>query len=360
MTLYFWDASDFDWVRGPMNLAAAKADGITGFSYKFTEATWIKHEHSGEAVARARDAGMEFIGGYHVVRSTSPAEQVDYFLSYLDAAAPWWRDFPGFFLQVDLEIWPYDRVTAATGAEFTRLLQAAQPKAVLLYASRGQYGDQLTGVDAPLWNANYGANPIVHYPDAYPGDGSVRWVSYSGQAPAFLQYGSQLRIGTQPGCDCSAYRGTLDQLRELITGTQSPPQEVDTMKAILVRFADAADPQQIWYCDGQFRRAVPAEWVGTGDGPITNHQVHLSWLLGNLAAGDGPGDGHPGQWDATGTVFVSTGNPDVWGVDVATLGGTAAALTPEQVAQVSGAARDGAASAIDGAMIGSTTISTAH
>ena len=35
-------------------------------------------------------------------------------------------------------------------------------------------------------------------------------------------------------------------------------------------------------------------------------------------------------------------------------------LTPEQVAQISGAAHDGAASAIDGATISSATISTAH
>jgi hypothetical protein len=141
----------------------------------------------------------------------------------------------------------------------------------------------------------------------------------------------------------------MQRVFAVITQADPVPEE-DEMKAILVRFADAADPQQIWYCDGQFRRAVPPGWVGTGDGPITNHQVHLSWLLGNLAAGDAPGDGHPGQWDATGTVFVSTGNPDVWGVDVATLGGTA---TVDQAA-VEAAAERGAKAGINGA-----TISTA-
>jgi Glycosyl hydrolases family 25 len=217
MTLFGWDASDFDWARGPMNLAAAKADGMTFFTHKATEATSVKHVHTGEALARARDAAFEFIGAYHVVRSSDVNAQVAYFLAYLDAVAPWWRNFPGFFLQVDLELWPYDAVSANTGAAFTRALKAAQPKLVVLYASRGMYGVQLAGVPAPLWNANYGTNPVAHYPDAYPGDGSARWNPYSGSAPVFLQYGSQCRIGTQPGCDANAYRGSIADLRALIT-----------------------------------------------------------------------------------------------------------------------------------------------
>src|SRR4029077_19099639 len=111
---------------------------------------------------------------------------------------------------------------AATGKVFAATLVAAQPKKVLTYASRGQYGNQLTGIVTPLWNANYGANPVAHYVDAYPGDASARWVPYSGQVPVFLQYGSQLRIGTQPGADCSAYRGTVEQLRALIEGDDMP------------------------------------------------------------------------------------------------------------------------------------------
>ena len=218
MTLFIWDASDFDWARGPMDLAAAKADGITGFTHKATEGTSIKHTHTGEALNRARAAGMEFIGAYHVVRSVSTSAQVNYFLSYLDQVAPWWRTFPGFFLQVDLELWPYDQVSAATGMAFASALVAAQPKRVITYASRGQYGNSLAGIVTPLWNAAYGNDPAVHYPLAYPGDGSSNWAPYSGWTPVFWQYGSQLRIGTQPGADCSAFRGSLADLRTLIEG----------------------------------------------------------------------------------------------------------------------------------------------
>lgn len=237
MTLFLWDASDYDWARGPMNLAAAKADGIVGFSHKVTEATWIKHVHTGEALARARDAGIEFIAGYHVVRSTSPAEQVAYYLAYLDQCAPWWCGFPGFFHQVDLELWSYDRVTAATGKAFAEQLAAAQPKRVLMYASRGQYGDQLATLSAaiPLWNAAYGLNPAVHYPDAYRGDGSANWAPYSGRVPTFWQYGSQLRIGTQPGADCSAFRGSLDDLRTLIEGADMTPDQTQQFDDLIWR-----------------------------------------------------------------------------------------------------------------------------
>lgn len=218
MTLFVWDASDFDWSRGPMDLRAAAADGIVGFTHKATEGTSVKHVHTGAALNRALAAGIEFIGAYHVVRSVSVSAQVDYFLTYLDAVAPWWREFPGFFLQVDLELWSYDAVSAGTGMAFASQLVDAQPKTVITYASRGQYGNSLAGIRTPLWNAAYGTNPAVHYPDAYRGDGSANWAPYSGLDPVLWQYGSQLRIGTQPGADCSAFRGSIDDLRQLIMG----------------------------------------------------------------------------------------------------------------------------------------------
>ena len=92
------------------------------------------------------------------------------------------------------------------------------------------------------------------------------------------------------------------------------------MKPMLVRFADAADPAQVWYCDGQFRRRVLGAWWNNGTGPITNAQTHQQSLLGNLVTGPA-GDGQPGHWDSTGTVFTSAGDQDVWGIDVATLQG---------------------------------------
>ncbi|HTI26197.1 MAG TPA: GH25 family lysozyme [Kutzneria sp.] len=222
MTIYGWDASDFDWSRGPMDLAAARRDGITFFTHKATEGTSTQHKHLADRLDRARAVGIEFLGAYHVVRSgPSVAAQVAYFLAYLDAQVPWWRGYPGFFLQPDLERWSYDNVAASTGVAFCGALKAAQPKRVIAYASKGQYGDQLAGLaglGVPLWNANYGANRAGHYRQAYPGDSGAGWAAYSGQTPVLWQYGSQLTIGSQPGCDANAFRGTLDDLRTLIMG----------------------------------------------------------------------------------------------------------------------------------------------
>src|SRR5262245_12707057 len=295
-----------------MDLAAAKADGITGFSHKATEGTSITHTHTGEALNRARNAGMEFIGAYHVVRSVSTSAQVNYFLSYLDQVAPWWRSFPGFFLQVDLELWPYDQVSAATGISFASQLVAAQPKRVITYASRGQYGNTLNGIVTPLWNAAYGNDPAIHYPGAYPGDGSSNWAPYSGWTPVFWQYGSQLRIGNQPTCDCSAYRGTLDDLRQLIVGrSSSAPSEEDDMRQVLVRYTDAPSRDgttpgylRVFLADGMRQRELPPEFfvlppgglLAPRPGIVGNDGTHEASMLGNLGNGGQIFLVGPGGW----------------------------------------------------------------
>jgi GH25 family lysozyme M1 (1,4-beta-N-acetylmuramidase) len=313
VTLFFWDASDFDWGRGPMDLNAAKADGITAFTHKATEGTSVKHNHTGEALSRALNAGFEFIGAYHVVRSINVSAQVDYFLSYLDQVAPWWRAFPGFFMQVDLELWPYDQVSASTGMAFASALVAAQPKRVITYASRGQYGNSLTGIITPLWNAAYGSDPAVHYPLAYPGDGSSNWAPYSGWTPVLWQYGSRTIIGTQPNCDASAYRGSLDDLRVLIKGANMSsewhPGEPDGP------FLTQGNPG---YAGQQRDTALAFAWQAASDALAAAQAAsakcdQILAALANIGSGNG--------------------------------------LTPAELQQVKDAAQQGAASGIDGATI---------
>jgi GH25 family lysozyme M1 (1,4-beta-N-acetylmuramidase) len=175
------------------------------------------HEHYGDALTRARDAGIPFLGAYHVVRSVDVGAQVDHFLNYLNAHTPWWRDFPGWFFQADLELWKYDRVSAATGDQFADLLAQRTGKVAILYASRGQYGDGLgASRDHPLWNADYAGNPTGHYRELYPGDSGRGWNAYSGQTPAIWQFSSKATIGSQPGCDANAFRGTREDFAKLI------------------------------------------------------------------------------------------------------------------------------------------------
>ncbi len=230
-TQFGWDASDYDWGRGPMNLAAAAQDGIVFFTHKATEGISTRHRHYGEALRRARDAGIPVLGAYHVVR-TAPAvsSQVSYMLSYLDSQTPWWRDHPYFFIQVDLELWDYDAVPAAVGEAFADAISQATGKVSVIYASRGQYGNQLNGTSHELWNANYGSDPQVHFKTAYSargGDTGPGWTSYSGKTPVIWQYGARTTIGTQHICDANAFRGTLADLQTLVSGgsVMTPAQE---------------------------------------------------------------------------------------------------------------------------------------
>jgi len=219
MTVFGWDASDFDWDRnGSLDLVSAKAAGVDFFTHKITEGTHTKHWHCGEALARARDAGIEFLGVYVVVRTGPVGPQVDYALAELGRQVPWWNEHPGFFFQVDLEHWDYDKVAPEQGAEMCRQLHERTGRWVVLYAPKWAYGNTIPG-DDPLWASDYGTNPVVELKAGYPGDKSSRWVAYSGRTPVFLQYGSRLTIGHNHTCDGNAYRGTVAELRALITGS---------------------------------------------------------------------------------------------------------------------------------------------
>mgnify|MGYP001567458012 CR=1 FL=1 len=202
-----------------MDLAAAARDGIQFFTHKSTEATWVVHSRYGEAMRRARDAGIPVLGAYHVVRSPlNPEAEVDFCLSYVDKHTPWWREHPCWFFQVDLETWPYDAVPASEGENFADLIEARTGRPAVIYASRGQYGDKLTGTSHLLWNANYGTNSSGHFKAVYATRRGVGWTTYSGRMPTFWQFGDALRIGSQNMCDGNAFRGTLAELTALLKG----------------------------------------------------------------------------------------------------------------------------------------------
>ena len=240
MTLFGWDASDFDYDRGPMNLDAAHRAGIEFFTYKATEGVTVKHAHYGECLNRARAAGIEFLGAYIVPRSApTVAAQVSYFLDYVNSATPWWTSYPGFFFQVDTEQWKYDSVSARRGADVCAELRRRTNRRVVHYAPSWAYGNTIPQPD-PLWSSNYGNNPIGDLQQMYPGDASSRWSSYSGRTPVFLQFGSKLVIGTQHTCDGNAFRGKIEDLRKFITGSSTTPAAAEgDYDVIRYQFADS-------------------------------------------------------------------------------------------------------------------------
>lgn len=218
MTVFGWDTSHYD---GVISLAAArqaKTEGIVLATAKLGEGGNYDDPADSTNLANFKTAGIEFLGGYYVVRTGTISSQVNHCITLADRDEPWWRTFPGWFWQVDLERWPYDDVAASTGIVFGKQLRERTGRLVVLYASHGQYGDQLTGWDGPLWNANYATSRQAPFRDLYPGDTSRGWSAYSGKVPTFLQYASSATIAGLTTCDANAFRGSLDELRALVLG----------------------------------------------------------------------------------------------------------------------------------------------
>jgi hypothetical protein len=234
VTLFIGDFSHYDDNITPAVAARIRADGIVAVSHKISEGTGGYDAEAGEAFNSFRAAGFDLIGAYAVPRTGDGRGQARVAIARADAIAPWWRSYPGWFWQVDLERWPYDAVPAVDGREMADEF-AATGKRVVVYASHSQYGDQLRAWPYPLWNADYASSRQAPYQALYPGDswtplhgsgsGAWRggWTPYSGQQPTFLQYASSATIGGLTTCDVSAYRGTLDQLRALLTSGGGTP-----------------------------------------------------------------------------------------------------------------------------------------
>jgi hypothetical protein len=149
-----------------------------------------------------------------------PIAEADAFLADIERYVPWLLEWPDRFLQVDLEKWPTDPVPAAEGIAYGNRLVDKFDGLVMMYASHGQYSNQLAPWQGLLWNANYGSNPVGEFKAVYPGDNSPGWAPYSGRTPTLLQYGSRTTIAGLTTCDADAFRGTEDQLRAIIRGAQ--------------------------------------------------------------------------------------------------------------------------------------------
>ncbi|NUR72190.1 MAG: hypothetical protein HOU81_15360 [Hamadaea sp.] len=229
--IFGWDASDYDHERGMRaeHLHAASADGVGFFTHKATEQTpktVFASRHFGEKITAAREAGIPFLGAYAVVRTgVAPTEQAATAVEFVRTHAPFLLEAPdgfrGFFWQVDLEHWDYDKVEAELGEAMATELEQLTGHRAVLYAPRWAYGDGLPG-DRPLWNSDYrGSGDPAHFRDQWDRvavhDANQGFAAMSGREPHILQYASDAVIGGQHTCDANVFRGTLDDFADMIT-----------------------------------------------------------------------------------------------------------------------------------------------
>lgn len=227
MTIFGWDTSHYDGRLTRDHMIRAKGEGINFLHSKVGEGlTDTEGNYDDTALAGGRDAGIEFLGAYFVPRTLDSVAQVNFWLTELHAGEPWLFDWPGRYVVIDLERWTYDNVSASKGIDCAKRLRDQLGWQAFLYASHGQYGDGLTAWDGPLINADYTSRSVGGFVSMYPGDNWQPlhstwyggWAAYSGKVPTMLQYTSSAVIAGLSTCDANAYRGTLADLRALITG----------------------------------------------------------------------------------------------------------------------------------------------
>lgn len=233
-----WDASDFDFNRGPMNMVAAQRDGISFFIYKTSEGSDWRSQHYQTVLERGRDAGIPVLGSYHFLWPDDIEAQIEFWVSCVDEQTPWWKDRPWIW-QIDAEQSPNaprppsaDEVLQAVQLTQQHLADRGAPGYVIGYTPNWMYGDTLTG-DYDIWASNYnGSGPPRPFRDQYQGvgDHAVGWNVMSGRKPSILQFASDGVVGDQETCCVDKFDGDL---YDLIRKCGREPQQATSVTAAM-------------------------------------------------------------------------------------------------------------------------------
>lgn len=213
-TTFGWDQSHYD----SPSLGNAIAEGIS----------FVTHKAGGDALDAELDdwwnnvrglPASVLLGAYWVLYPGNPAGRADTFLATLDARCPGWRSRDAFILQIDAEIWGGDPGTRPSVAECNafadRLVERTDGKyRPAGYLPRWVY-PSVTAFRYPLWASSY-VSGSGGFKALYPGDGAVQWNGY-GRPVDILQFSSKATIGGRTTSDANAFRGTLAQLKALVT-----------------------------------------------------------------------------------------------------------------------------------------------
>jgi GH25 family lysozyme M1 (1,4-beta-N-acetylmuramidase) len=242
-TIYGWDMSHYD----DPSIGSAVSQGYSFFT----------HKAGGDATDNELDdwwghvkglPASVVLGAYWVLYPGSPVMRADAFLDRLDSVCAGWRSRDAFILQVDCEKWNNNQATVPSKADIKafcdRLVARTHGRyRPIVYAPKWVYGDSLAGLGYPLWSSAYvsGSGYGSSLYAKAGGDSGPGWKAYSGQVPAIWQFTSSANIPPQTTCDANAFRGSVAQLKALITPKKAqdgPPAPAGSTTKITVTVPD--------------------------------------------------------------------------------------------------------------------------
>lgn len=210
MTLYGVDVSNNnDGGRGTIDLNEIVIENFAWIEAKVSEGNYYKDPDWKRIKQFGADRGVPVIG-YHYVTTNDAHSQ----------AATWLANGGGNVAMLDVEAnsGNIDNFWAVVNA-----FNAAGVRVTLSYIPHWYW----QGIGSPdlskvpgLIASNY-VNGTGYASSLYPGDNSNRWFSYGGATPQILQFSSQAIVANLQTCDVNAFRGTLEQLYELL-GLEAP------------------------------------------------------------------------------------------------------------------------------------------
>jgi GH25 family lysozyme M1 (1,4-beta-N-acetylmuramidase) len=243
------DASSF---QG--NVDWARVDATTTFGWEkvtqgspatvsggFVNPFWDGPSGKSKQALAARAAASGFVpGGYLFVEQGDGAGQAGFFHSQAG-------DMAGFAIAVDVEPTTGSEPTAADAHACVARLRELYPRHPIVgYLPHFYWGNQSTRFVDVLWAANYvsgNGSPARLFAEVIPS----QWAPYGGRFPALLQFTNAATVpGVSGPVDCSAFRGTVAELRaKLLPGGSQLPAEDLMQPGFLLNGAGAVTPLAI-------------------------------------------------------------------------------------------------------------------
>ena len=182
----------------------------------------------------------------------------------LDMQAPGWRQRDAFILTPDCEKWrgnPRSVPSINEVNHFCDELHVRTGLTPIAYLPGWVYGSEISGLLYPWWQSSY-VSGVNGFHALYPGDSSWHWSdTVAGRSAAILQYSSSATIGGQTTCDANAFRGTVNDLKQLVNGGEAGNMTTDIADYFAGAYHAATH-------DGVYMSADPATqkaWRNTRD-----------------------------------------------------------------------------------------------